>query len=379
MQRLAPVDPDRNPNGHTEEEILAALQGASGSRRFTFRYELLDSANRPIRELDNVLACTVSQNWLADIKRTATFRLRDSGGINYALDRIKPYVRLHLPPYGERDWVEWPQGVFLLSSPKRHVDASGLVTREVAAYDQLQVSADDKVVSRYTALPGDNYIQKVGSLLGLFTMDGLPPDPRNRPGAREWEPGTPKLRIINDLLQAINYESLSYDEDGRRVIRPYVSPDQRAEEYTYADGSASMMVPEADHELDLFAVPNKWVLYVSSPDGPPLRSVYTNTNPASPTSTVRRGRTIVDYRQEWDVADQATLDAKVARLAFEASQVYEAIEFETGLMPIHSGADVYRIRYGALAIDAKYVEHSWSMELRAGARMRHRARRVVTV
>jgi hypothetical protein len=69
----------------------------------------------------------------------------------------------------------------------------------------------------------------------------------------------------------------------------------------------------------------------------------------------------------------------VARLAFEASQVYEAIEFETGLMPIHSGNDVYRITFSRLAVDAKYSEHTWEMDLDAAATMNHRARRVVTI
>jgi hypothetical protein len=164
------------------------------------------------------------------------------------------------------------------------------------------------------------------------------------------------------------------------VVQAYSSPLVRPEEYEYGASDVGLVLPEVEQELDLFDVANKWVLVVSDPDlADPLISTYTNTDPASPTSTIRRQRTIVDFREEQDAVDQASLDAKVARLAFEASQIYEAIPFSSALMPIHSGNDVYRLRLPALAVNAKYAEQSWDMELRAGAKMNHRARRVVSV
>jgi hypothetical protein len=367
-----------NPNGHTAAAVLAGLRGATGSRRWTFRYDLLTSANAYIQALGSVSGCTVEQDWLADIKRSAKFTLRDTGEINFLQDRIQPWVRLHLPPYGDDDWVEWPQGVFLLSTPTRSVDASGVVTREVDAYDQLQVFLDDKVEDRYTVDAGTAYTTAVSTLIGSISTN-VTVSASTLPVAKEWDPGTPKLTIVNELLSAVNYESLSFDESGVAIVRPYVSPASRAEEYTYADDKESVMLPEAGQTMDLFGVANKWVLVVSNPDQAAIVSTYTNNDPSSPTSTVARQRTITDFRTEQDAADQAALDAKVARLAFEASQVYEAVEMGTGLMPIHSGNDVVHVRYSPLAVDAKYTEQSWSMELAAGATMAHRVRRVVVV
>lgn len=349
-----------------------------GSRRFAFRYELLDSSNNKIGDLTAVESCTVEQNWLADIKRTAKFRLRDTGDIDFLSNRIKPYVQLRLPPYGTDDWVEWPQGVFLLSSPQRTADATGTRWRDVDAYDATQVYTDDLVDSRYTVAAATKYTDAVSTLLGSVPKN-ITTSASTLPTAREWDPGTSKLKIINELLGAVNYESLSFDEDGIAIVRPYRTPSTRPAEYTYADDELSVMLPEVTQNLDLFGVANKWVLVVSSPDRAALSSTYTNTNPASPTSTVRRGRTIVDFRTEQDAADQGSLDALVSRLAFEASQVYEAIEFETGIMPIHSGNDVYRIEFSLLAVAANYSEHTWSMDLTVTATMKHTARRVVTV
>lgn len=378
MQELAPVSTTRNPNDHTSAEVLEALRFKTGSRRMIPRYELLDSANIKLLDLDNVLSGSIEQNWLADIKRKAKFTVRDTGEIDFLSNRIKPYVRLYLPPYGVNDWVEWPQGVFLLSSPNRTSDETDTVIRDVEAYDALQVFLDDKVENRHTVAAGTVYTTAVSTLLGSIPKN-ITTSTKTLPVAVEWDPGTTKLTIINNLLTAINYDSLSFDEDGVAIVKPYVAPSSRAEEYTYADNEDSVMIPDVDQEMDLFSIPNKWVLVVSEPDRAPLVGTYTNNDPASPTSTIRRQRTIVDFRTETEAADQASLDARVERLAFEASQVYEAVDFETAIMPIHSGNDVYRVTYSTLAIDAKYSEHSWSMPLAGGGTMQHRARRVVTI
>jgi len=377
VQSLTPAG-ESNPNGHTQSEILAALQGLSGIRRLTFRYDRLDEENTYLGPLSSVVDGHVEQNWLADIKRKASFTIRDDGVLNYLSDRIQPWVRLGIPPYGRNDWVEWPQGVFLLTTPTRTVDSSGRVLRQVDGYDALTVYADDLVSSRYTLLAGSVVTDEVATLLDTAHLT-VQASALTLSTDREWEPGTSKLKIISDLLDSINYESLSMDEYGRAVVQAYRSPTDRPAEYTYADDDQGLIVPQVDQTLDLFSVANHWILTVSNPDQDPLSSTYTNTDPASPTSTVRRGRTITDFRQELDAADQTTLDDKVARLAFAASQVYEIVTFSTALMPVHSGNDVIAFRYGGLAINDKYSEHSWSMDLQAGASMSHTIRRVVSV
>lgn len=282
--------------------------------------------------------------------------------------------------YRDEDVMEFPLGVFIPSTPPRKADPAGVVTREVEAYDLLQVLTDDKVPDRYTAAAGTNYITVVKALLDSagIVAQNLTPTISTLPADRDWDPGTPKLRIVNDLLDAINYRSLWFDADGQAVAQPYVSPADRAAEYTYQDDGQSVILPEVQESLDLFAVPNRWVLTVSEADRPALRSEYTNANVNSPTSTVSRGRTIVDYRQV-EAADQAALDGMTQRVAFEASQVYQQVEFETAIMPMHSDSDVLNLKFGHLGLDAKYSETGWSFDLKAGARMRHRVRRVVTV
>lgn len=593
-------------NGYKEEEVLAALQFRRGSRRLTFRYDLLDSTNAWKGNLTNVLDASVSLNNLADIKRTAKFRVTDDGSINFLSDRIKPWVRLDMPvsrksytdilagitsplvryrmdevtgsvatdssgngnnasipgtgvtkgfpglrdggssfdftdggpgitaspaawidgndeltlvawiqsdqtgvtrsilngssisvayqttglvggaasciqaqintdhgnviactvagtqtkatqciivtwtaglgvhiyingeeaqlsgftdplaaaktssifgtfvvgngwdgridevsafasactadqardiyqagakvgAFGSANYVEFPQGVFLLSSPKRNRTEGGTIQRDVDAYDQLQVLTDDKVTDRYTVAAGIQYTEAVRDLMSGIPNKSITNSAITLPVAKEWDPGTSKLSIINDLLSAINYRSLSFDEDGAGIVQPYTSPDDRPSEYSFADDETSVISPEMEQALDVFAVPNKWVLVVSDPDRAPLSSTYTNADPTSLTSTTSRGRTIVDFRTEQDAADQASLDGLVQRLAFEASQVFEEVTFTTGLWPVMGNDDVYDLTYSGLAISAKYSAHTWDMQLEAGSLMKHTARRVVQV
>ena len=388
--------------GYTREEVIEALHAAS--RTLDFRYDLLTNQNILKKRLTNVLSASVANNALAEIKRTARFSLVEDGTINFLTDRIKPWVRLRLPPRRiiargnyflmtqfpaeleleleeeEGGFVEFPQGVFLLSTPPRIADSAGIITREVEAYDQLQVLIDDKVEDRYTVGQGTNYVVAVKALLdgaGIVNQN-LTPTASTLPVVRDWEPGTSKKIIINDLLGAINYRSLWFDENGVAVAMPYVSPADRASEYTYEINEESVILPGAVDSLDLFAIPNKWVLVVSEPDRAPLTSVYTNENPNSPTSTVSRGRTIVDYR-EYEAADQATLNARAERVAFESSQVYQQVIFETGIAPYHSDSDILTLIHPPLGIASKFSEVAWEYDLRPGAVMKHRLRRIVNI
>lgn len=368
-----------DPGGiYTDAEVVDALSGRYGTRTMSFRYDRLSSAGTYIEPCDWVVAGSVGNNALADIKRTATFTILDRGTINYLSDRVKPWARLHMPDGGI---VEWPLGVFLLASPARGLEPVGIVKREVEAYDQLLVFQQDKVTDRYSIAAAVVYTTAIATLIASVggITSSIVPSALTLPAALEWEPGTPKLRILNDLLGAINYESAWFDESGRLVCRPYQSPAARASEYTYDDTNASVRTGSAEQTLDLFDIPNKWVGIVSEADRPALRAEYTNTNPASPTSTVSRGRTIPDVRTEEDAADLTTLEAKVARYAFEASQVFEGVKFDTAIMPFHSNADVFSLNIPGLALNAKYSEHTWAFDLKVGATMSHTVRRVVTV
>ena len=368
--------------------VKTALHGPWGTPHIEYVYQLLDKNNLPKRYLDNVQpGGRISYDALADIHRKASLTVKDDGSIDFTSDRIKVFGRLHIPAGIVRGtepatggYAEFPLGVFLLSSPKRTVDVSGTAWRTVDAYDQMKILRDDRVDGLYHIPAGTNFITAVSTILTSagITLQNLTPTTKTLPSYREWEGGTPKATIINDLLKAINYWGLHFDEDGYAVAKPYVAPADAASEYTYADDGQSVIVLGAvEQDLDMWDVPNKWVLYTSDPTGS-LRSVYTNTNANSPTSTTNRGYAVVRYTQV-DAPDQATLDALAQRQATEDTTIYEHVRWESWAMLQHSHMDTYTLNSARDSVSGKYRETNWDLELRAGGRMSHTARKAVTV
>lgn len=363
---------------YAQGEVVTALRAPS--RTWGFRYERVAATGAVIGSVD-VSDAKIKHAALADkIKRTFDGSLSPDANFDYLSDRLRAYVRLLMP---DGQWNEWAMGTFLLTTAQTSRRATApRQSQPVSGFDLLQVLEEDSVIDRYVVPAGTNYVTAIGTVLTSagFATNTVAATSLVTPAAVEWEPGTSKLQIVNALLAAINYETLSMDPFGNPTAGPYETPDVANVLWAYALDSASLVRQGTSTVLDLFNVPNVFVGFVSQPDRPTLRSVITNSDPTSPLSTVRRGRSIVkvlDAQQTQDVADQATLDAKVARARDEATQQYESIEFSTGIMPMHDDSDVVTFDYGAGV--NRYREVGWELELRAGGAMKHTARRVVLI
>ena len=363
---------------YIKQQIIDALHAKNTSRTIKFRYDLLNNQEIRIGELDSVESGEVSMSSLAtDIKRTAQFSMKDDSDIDWLSDRIQPFCMLKMPDGG---WVEWSLGIFLPNSPTRK-ERNKQTYRDIEAYDGLQVLLDNKFDSRYTIVLAIKYITAINNILftlGITKINIVNSD-LTLAITKEFEIGTSKLRAINELLGELNYTSLWVDERGYYTAMPYIIPSDRAIDYIYEDDELSVIYNGLEEELDLFSVANKFVVVQSNAETEPLSSIYTNENIASVTSTVNRGRTIVDYREVDNIADQTALDNYTKRLAFEASQIYGHIDFSTAIMPMHSYSDLLQIQYSSLGINDRYVETNWAIPLKAGGTMSHRMRKVVAI
>lgn len=274
-------------------------------------------------------------------------------------------------------WDEYPLGVFLLSTPSKHID-DGIITRNIEAYDQLQILKEDSVTGNFLIATGTLFIDAVKSILDSAGIKhyNITYTDLQFPVDREWEGGTSKLEIINEILEAMNYQSLWFDENGYAIVHPYERADIRTATHIYRDDENSILLPAIEETYDLFSVPNRFILVVSEPDMPEMKSIYTNDNPDSPTSTINRGRVITNYIKA-DAPDQETLDALAERAAYKASQVYQTIDLDTRLMPTHSHNDIILLETNGQ--EFKYEEIAWNIDLQIGSTMKHTLRRIVPV
>ena len=342
------------------------------SRSIKFRYDLLSKYEMKIGEISSVKG-SVSLNSLAEIKRTGRFTISevDAKDIDFLNDRLRPVVII--------DDKEYRLGTFLLPSPTRKTQ-KGIITRDIEAYDVLQILKEDRITNRLFYKKGSRYEDIIRQMVNSAGIKNVLLEKTDSvlKRDREFEIGTSKLDVCNQLLQETNYTTLFTDENGVVKAKKYILPNARAIEISYLANEFDITVRDsAVDEYDLFNIPNVWVIIVSNGENEPMRAIYRNDNPADRTSTVARGRNIVDFREVSDIADQTTLNNYIKRVAYDSSNIFRKIQFETLINPVHGYGNCIYIEDKKLGIREKYIETMWEIPLEVGGRMKHAGRRIV--
>lgn len=360
-------------NGLTEKQVYESLHAKDGSRFVRFKFYRISGGIRTGIIL--AISGTIRYSAEDDIQRSASFEINGEPEMNWLTDEIQPVMEVLISGV----WAEFPLGIFVPSTPTKNANGENL-SYTVEAYDRTILVKEDCITDRMFFAKGTPYIEIVQQLLlsagitdvfAIYSAANLPTD-------REFEVGTGKLEIINTLLSEINYLPLNFDSNGQAKIQPYKEPRADNVSYSYRADELSVLQSAASSTADFYNVPNIYIAVVSNPEQEPIKAMYINDNPASELSTVRRGRNIVSQLYKPDaITSQEELDAYIRRIAFNQSQVYEAAEISTALMPIHEGREVLEIRHPK--ISGIFEEIGWEMDLQAGGAMQHSVRRIVQI
>lgn len=355
-------------NGFDSAAVFKMLRN---NRTVTFEFQILNNKNVPQGMV--TATGTIDFDASAKIKRVARLRVNDPREIDYLNSRVKPYMCLHV----DKNILKFPLGVFLMNSPSKSFDGAS-VERVIECYDLTQILVDDKLAERMIIPAGANYVAVISSIIAGagITNYRITPSDLSVAASIEFEIGTEKLDVINELLRSINYNELYCDATGVMVGSPYVHPAARTIESSYVTNQESVVLPESTRQLDVFSTPNKIVRYLESADRDVLISTAVNDNPLSQLSTISRGRVIVDVAKVDDIADQATLDAYTQRVLAE-STLYERIIFSSANIPNHEFLDCLYLSNKDLGISGTYIETAWKMELKTGGVMEHVCRKAV--
>jgi len=370
-----------NPRGYSEKEIDEALHFKHGSRRISFRYDLLDRYDSKIGEIDGIEEASVSYGEFNMIKRSAVFLLNEynQSNINFLHEQIQPWYILHMPDGGA---VEWPLGVFMLESPEKEIMGKRM-RRNIGAYDKGLILDADKIVNRHFIPAGTNYVAAVIKLLSISGVNrvNITAIDTTIKNDRELPIGMKIKEAINNLLAEINYKSLSVDEVGVCHSAPYVEPAQRPISQRYIAGRDSIVLQELSESLDIAGHPNVFVRIARNLDqDSELVSVVYNNNLSSPTSIPNRGRQIVDFEEIENISSQGALNMYTRRIAINAMSAYSHIKFDSALMPGHGSSETLYLDFPQF-FDAPrlYSETNWDMDLSFDGVMSHKARRVVSL
>ena len=351
-----------------------------------FHYYLLDQYDQPkstgigdTNELFNVISGELNYTSLGRLKSSITIKIVDSKYLNidYLNDRIKLEIEI--------DGIKYNKGIYLISTTGSET-RNGVKTRQLTCYSKLKILDKAKVLSPYYLPAGANIYNAIVNLLGSNPHNITHTD-KTLNTSYTANRGTAKLDIINELFDILNYNSLTVDDSGVFTSSPYILPENRKTEIYYIEGDPKrtdasnvcrLISPDIEEELDAFDIPNIFMKHTNDVNiDPPIVAVYPLQSDLDNPITIDGRDPNPNIEEVSDVADYATLYAKCKRDAAEARSIYSHLQIETAISPNHGYLNCIEVKVGD--IDNKYTETSWSINLVAGALMKHTLRRVVNL
>lgn len=280
----------------------------------------------------------------------------------------------------------WPLGVFLPSSPVNDHSGNG-VSYSIDLQDKLLVLDQDHIEAALSIPTGTNLVDYIVALIrdAGERKVAITPSPKENKRPLVWDAGTPKLTIVNDILDYIGYFSLTCNGNGQYVASPYVVPAERPVGWEFWEGDRALFTPEYTHEQDLMNIPNKIVYicqssgFVEGPFGvdivetPMLIGVAKNEDPASPYSFQNRGRWITETKTDIEAESQEIIDKMALTRLENAMDPLTKVTAEAALLPLTLN-DVVHFR--TEFYDMFMSVRKFDMELRPGELMQVTLRKV---
>lgn len=340
----------------------------SGTRNLSFRVEMLDGfVSKGELETESF---SISMDSTAEIKFSASLTVADNPNMDWQKNRIK----ITMIDGG----AEYVLGTFLPQYVSRQYTSNrGLLS--VEAYDLSILVQMDCITSRLSIAQGEKYMDIIQELLvsaGVQNVDAVASDAVFLTARDDWDIGTPKIQIVNQLLQEIGYAEMTTDSYGTVVLTPYQEPSPENIKQQYDDGTASVLLPEVSSTNNAYEIPNIFLGIVSNPD---LDSAFTyqyvNEDPASKTSTIYTGCNKVMVLEVDNIASQDDLETYVRKIAYEQMQGEETVEIQTAISQ-HGVRDV--IALSTQAVSGIFEEISWQIDS-SSLTMNHTLKRTITL
>ncbi len=367
-------------DGLTAAQVIALLH--SDDLTVSAGLELLNSNLTVAEDIsDDLESGSVSLNLNATIHRTVSLRV--TRALRWGIALVRPYMLLT----AKGSTVRFNVGVFTLTSPQRRVgetpetyDVTGadrltLLSRQIGAtYTASALLADGVTPRTYRRALRDVF--EASGLSGAL-IEGSAAD-SNLPKDRVWpligettdpdNDNTPVtyLRVVNDLLRAINFRSVYADEDGVFRCSAYQEPTVRPIEFSfYAETVDTPIEEDRTVTQDVWAVPNRWVFrWTNAPDATAAADrVYQYDLPAGdPMSAANRGlvwTSVVDY----EAASRAKLIELGDRRVASDRRVQAVYEVTVGPFPAAGHADIYLYSDPEAGAFNKVQCVSWELDL----------------
>lgn len=308
------------------------------------------------KKLDMVKSSSIDWDSSSDTLGSATFELDNQIG--------ECYIRVYLIAIQNGQIKREPLGTFLVQTMPTSFDGK---TKQLSidAYTPLIELAEKKPDIGYFIAKGSNVMDEVNKMASsnmrapvIFAKNDTPLHVTYVASTDDtW------MTYISNLIRYANYE-LCLSTRGELLFSPKQPLSALTPIWTFDDGNSSILQPSVSVSNDLYGIPNVVEVVYSGSNGV-YRSVVKNTDPASPTSIVARGREIHHRVMNPELTgdqDQNTIDEYAKRLLKEISSVEYTISYTHGYCPVRVG-DCVRLDYklaGLHNVKAKVISQSIS-------------------
>lgn len=293
-----------------------------------FQYDLLDYDDNVIGEINGVEGGQLQHSAATTVRSGGSLEIVDLDDIDWLHARVK-ITR-------SANDLAWPRGIYVPSVPVERI-VEGERIYQVELLGKLTLLAQNEQQGWIEIPENSNITDVVRDLLLANEYDNLritDSDARLRSGLT-FKPQTPLLEILNALLEAAGYWSMTADGNGAFVAAPYVRPGDRISRYKLVDGENAIYVDDIKHAKNDFEIPNMFFAHQQeTSDAPPLVGVAVNDDPKNPYSTVARGQVISREEEGLELATQGLLDAYAARKLDEFMGRSWSVELQHAPLPL---------------------------------------------
>lgn len=335
-----------SPRDHlTDAQVRTLLTGPSVTVKAGL--DLLDSSNNFVSDISaDFDGGEVSRNCHADVHGTCTLKI--SQLLAWGKDRVRPWMELS----DNGVIARFNLGVFVMTTPDSPRGKS-LVSYTVTGYDLLHLLQDGPG-DTYVVTSGTTYLQAVRDVLtasgvgATLQLDGTLQNttlPATMVWALDPSSATSWLRIVNDLLGAIDYRGLWADQDGALRSGPYAAPSTRGIEWVFntTDEATNLVGEDRSLSSDVWGARNQWKFVRRGMTTLPIEGngIYTVNNVSTGrTSQDALGRIVRAPVQYLDAADQASLVSQGNRIIAADQARSRQFDITAGPLPIAGHFDI---------------------------------------
>ena len=354
----------------TADDILD-LDGVH-RRADRFRFDLCDRELRPIGELhpDRMGSAATIEN---DSSNSTSRRLRglrllpdEAGDVNPISDRLRVYMVL-------QNGAEYRLGTFLWADANRPQRSWG--QQQDADLVDMTYILDQQATQAFGWGKGAQLavimfflVFRAGFRLEDVAVMGDAANHHSLASPMSWQPGTTWMQMLNDLGQLCGFASPWFDRDGRVHFDQPPDPELHTPAIPAYESGTRVVADSIVYSDDLLSAPNDFGVFDSGTDR--IIAGRYQLPVSAPHSFARRGFRVGLVESIQGLATQAQANKAALNLARTRSGAYEWLSFTSTADPRHDTWDVIE------AFGQRWLETSWTLELRSGGLMTHTMRRV---